>query len=127
MYSDAASPTRTTCAASRRPTPTAASSSPASSRPATPAGGRTCTSRSTSPSTTRRRTPTSCAPPSSRFPQDVCDDVYATDGYEASAVANLASVSLDSDGIFSDGYSLQMATVTGSVDDGYTVTLNIPV
>ena len=60
------------------------------------------------------------------LPQDVCDAVYATDGYEQS-VDNLAGVSLDSDGIFSDGYSLQMAAVTGSVADGYTVSLNIPV
>ncbi|WP_082574526.1 intradiol ring-cleavage dioxygenase [Nocardioides sp. Root1257] len=60
------------------------------------------------------------------LPEDVCNDVFATDGYEQS-VTNLAQISLDSDGIFSDGYSLQMATVTGSVDDGYTVSLNIPV
>lgn len=60
------------------------------------------------------------------LPEDVCHDVFATDGYEQS-VTNLAQISLDSDGIFSDGYSLQMATVTGSVDDGYTVSLNIPV
>ena len=43
------------------------------------------------------------------------------------SVANLAQVSLDSDGIFSDGYSLQMATVTGSVEEGYVATLNVPV
>ena len=60
------------------------------------------------------------------FPQDVCDEVYASDGYEES-VANLAGVSLDTDGIFSDGYSLQMAKVTGSVDDGYVAMLNVPV
>ena len=60
------------------------------------------------------------------FPQDVCESVYATSGYESS-VANLAQVSLDSDGIFSDGYSLQMATVKGSVTDGYTATLNVPI
>ena len=60
------------------------------------------------------------------LPQDVCDTVYATEGYEQS-VANLAQVSLDSDGIFSDGYSLQMATVTGSVEEGYVATLNVPV
>jgi protocatechuate 3,4-dioxygenase beta subunit len=60
------------------------------------------------------------------LPEDVCNDVYATDGYDAS-VANLASTSLDSDMVFSDGHSLQMATVTGSVDDGYTISLNIPV
>ena len=29
--------------------------------------------------------------------------------------------------VFSDGYSLQMATVTGSVDEGYVASLNIPV
>ena len=51
------------------------------------------------------------------FPQDVCEEVYATSGYESS-VANLAGVSLDSDGIFSDGYSLQLAKMTGSVRGG---------
>jgi protocatechuate 3,4-dioxygenase beta subunit len=60
------------------------------------------------------------------LPQDVCETVYATDGYDAS-VANLARVSLDTDMVFSDGYSLQLATVTGSVDDGYTIALNVPV
>ena len=60
------------------------------------------------------------------LPEDVCNDVFATEGYEQS-VTNLAQISLESDGIFSDGYSLQMATVTGSVTDGYTVSLNIPV
>ena len=47
-------------------------------------------------------------------------------GYESS-VANLAGVSLDSDGIFSDGYSLQMATMKGSVGSGFTATLNVPI
>lgn len=60
------------------------------------------------------------------LPEDVCNDVYATAGYEQS-VTNLSQLSLDSDGIFSDGYSLQMAKVTGSVEEGYTVTLNVPV
>ncbi|MEP9361400.1 intradiol ring-cleavage dioxygenase [Nocardioides sp. CN2-186] len=60
------------------------------------------------------------------LPQDICESVYATEGYDAS-VANLAKVSLDSDMVFSDGYSLQLAKVTGSVDDGYTISLNVPV
>jgi protocatechuate 3,4-dioxygenase beta subunit len=60
------------------------------------------------------------------FPQDVCETVYAESGYEAS-VGNLAQVSLDSDTVFSDGYSLQLATLTGSVDDGYVATLRVPV
>ena len=60
------------------------------------------------------------------LPQDVSEDVYADARYSGSA-ANLAAISLDSDNVFSDGYSLQMASATGSVDDGYTVTLNVPV
>jgi protocatechuate 3,4-dioxygenase beta subunit len=60
------------------------------------------------------------------LPQDVCETVYATEGYEQS-VSNLAQVSLDSDGIFADGYSLQMAKLTGSVEEGYVATLNVPV
>ena len=60
------------------------------------------------------------------LPEDACTEVYAIDGYEES-VANLAQTSLETDGIFSDGYSLQLAAVTGSVDDGYVATLNIPV
>jgi protocatechuate 3,4-dioxygenase beta subunit len=60
------------------------------------------------------------------FPEDVCDTVYATDGYEQS-VSNLSQLSLDSDMVFSDGYDKQMATVTGSVDRGYVATLSSPV
>lgn len=60
------------------------------------------------------------------LPQDVCEQVYATDGYEQS-VQNLAGVALDSDMVFADGYSLQMAKVTGSVESGFTATLNVPV
>ena len=61
------------------------------------------------------------------LPEDVCTDVYDNvDGYEDS-VSSLSPLSLETDGIFSDGYSLQLAKVTGSVPDGYTVTLTVPV
>lgn len=60
------------------------------------------------------------------LPEDACADVYATAGYETS-VDHLSRVSLDTDNVFSDGHSLQLATVTGSVADGYTVSLTIPV
>jgi protocatechuate 3,4-dioxygenase beta subunit len=61
------------------------------------------------------------------LPQDVCEAVYATDGYEAS-VANLAQVSLTSDNVFGDdGGELQLATVTGDADSGYAVSLRVPV
>jgi protocatechuate 3,4-dioxygenase beta subunit len=60
------------------------------------------------------------------FPKDVCDAVYATDGYSQS-VSNLSRLSLESDNIFSDGYDQQLATVKGSTDAGYTATLTFPV
>jgi protocatechuate 3,4-dioxygenase beta subunit len=60
------------------------------------------------------------------FPEDVCAQVYQAEGYEDS-VGNLASTSLESDNVFGDGYSLQLAKVTGSNDEGYVATLNVPV
>ena len=60
------------------------------------------------------------------LPEDVCKAVYATAGYETS-VSNLARTSLATDNVFSDGWSLQLATVTGSVGDALTASLNVPV
>ena len=60
------------------------------------------------------------------FPEDVCETVYAEEGYDASA-ANLSGVSLDSDGIFADGVDQQMVTISGSPTAGYTATLTVPV
>jgi protocatechuate 3,4-dioxygenase beta subunit len=61
------------------------------------------------------------------LPKDVCDTVYAESGYEQS-ISNLAQLSLDSDNVFGDdGGALQLATVTGDVSGGYTVTLNVGV
>ena len=60
------------------------------------------------------------------LPEDACKLVYATDGYSAS-VSNLAHTSLATDMVFSDGHSLQLATVTGDVTNGMTATLNVPV
>jgi protocatechuate 3,4-dioxygenase beta subunit len=60
------------------------------------------------------------------LPKDVCDTVYATDGYTQS-VQNLGRLSPETDNIFSDGYDQQLATVTGSIGKGYTATLTVPV
>ena len=60
------------------------------------------------------------------LPQDACDAVYATDGYEQS-VQNLAQTSLDSDMVFSDGYASQLADWSGSPGDGIAVRLNVGV
>jgi protocatechuate 3,4-dioxygenase beta subunit len=60
------------------------------------------------------------------LPEDACKIVYATDGYTGSA-QNMVQTSLDGDNVFSDGYSLQLATVTGAVEDGLTAMLKVPV
>jgi protocatechuate 3,4-dioxygenase beta subunit len=60
------------------------------------------------------------------LPEAPCRPVYATEGYDQS-LQNMAQTSLETDNVFSDGYSLQLATVTGNVTDGMTATLNVPV
>ncbi|WP_434386987.1 intradiol ring-cleavage dioxygenase [Melittangium boletus] len=58
------------------------------------------------------------------LPVDACDAVYATSGYSAS-VSNLARISFAQDNVFSDGTSLQLASVTGSAAEGYVATLTV--
>jgi protocatechuate 3,4-dioxygenase beta subunit len=60
------------------------------------------------------------------LPADVCATAFATAGYEQS-VRNLTMISLTSDMVFSDGSSLQVATTTGNVTDGYRSTLVVGV
>lgn len=60
------------------------------------------------------------------LPGNACSAVYATTGYTNSA-KNLARTSLAKDGIFSDGYSLQLATVEGDVSQGYTAKLTVAI
>jgi protocatechuate 3,4-dioxygenase beta subunit len=60
------------------------------------------------------------------LPKAACDEVYATSGYQAS-VTNLSQVSLASDNVFSDGATLELATVTGSASGGLTATLTVAV
>jgi protocatechuate 3,4-dioxygenase beta subunit len=60
------------------------------------------------------------------LPEAACKEVYASPGYEQSN-DRLGQVSLDTDPVFSDGHSLQLADATGSVSDGYTVELSVPV
>ncbi|MDI2032044.1 intradiol ring-cleavage dioxygenase [Saccharopolyspora sp. TS4A08] len=61
------------------------------------------------------------------LPKNICDTVYAQPGYEAS-VDNLANVSLDGDMVFGDdGAALQLATVTGDVQTGYTAALHVAI
>jgi protocatechuate 3,4-dioxygenase beta subunit len=61
------------------------------------------------------------------LPEDACEVVYATAGYEPS-VRNLSRTSLDRDNVFSDDRAEhQLAAVEGSVAGGYTASLSVPV
>jgi len=60
------------------------------------------------------------------LPKSANDIVYASSGYESS-VQNAAQVSLASDGVFSDGASVELATVTGTLASGLTAALTIAV
>jgi protocatechuate 3,4-dioxygenase beta subunit len=60
------------------------------------------------------------------IPKDICDTVYATDGYSAS-VSNLSKVSLSTDMVFRDGAELETPTVTGSVGSDLKVALTVAV
>jgi protocatechuate 3,4-dioxygenase beta subunit len=61
------------------------------------------------------------------LPEDVCNQVYGQNGYEQS-VSNLSELSLDTDNVFSDdGGASQLATVTGDVTSGYSVSLAVGV
>jgi protocatechuate 3,4-dioxygenase beta subunit len=61
------------------------------------------------------------------LPADTCEEVYAQDGYDASN-SNLSQVSLATDMVFgNDSAAHQLATVTGDVTSGYTVSLSVGV
>jgi protocatechuate 3,4-dioxygenase beta subunit len=60
------------------------------------------------------------------LPKAANDLVYAQSGYGSSA-SNASQITLASDGVFSDGASLELATVTGSVSNGFAASLTVAV
>ena len=60
------------------------------------------------------------------LPKAANDLVYAQSGYGNSA-SNASQITLASDGVFSDGASLELATVTGSVSSGLVASLTVAV
>jgi protocatechuate 3,4-dioxygenase beta subunit len=60
------------------------------------------------------------------LPKSICDAVYATSGYSTS-VTNLSRITLASDNVFSDGTTLQIPAVTGSVADGFAASLTVAI
>ena len=60
------------------------------------------------------------------LPDATCQAVYATSGYQQSR-SNISRVRLDNDNVFSDGYDLQMPTVTGDPSSGYQLSFSCAV
>ena len=61
------------------------------------------------------------------LPKATCDEVYPTAGYEQS-VSNMSRISLETDGVFGDdGGEHQLGTISGTVANGLTVELAVPV
>jgi len=60
------------------------------------------------------------------FPGATLAEAYTASGY-ATSVRNLAGMSYATDNVFSDGTSLQIASVSGSAALGYTATLTVGV
>lgn len=60
------------------------------------------------------------------LPQADCEAVYGDSRYGRSA-QNLSRLSLDTDGIFADGWTDQLATMSGSGSAGYTASLLVRV
>lgn len=58
------------------------------------------------------------------LPKATCDQVYATTGY-AQSITNLSQISLATDGVFSDGASLELATCSGNTANGFTAALTV--
>jgi protocatechuate 3,4-dioxygenase beta subunit len=58
------------------------------------------------------------------FLESDCELAYGAAGYEAS-VSNLQLLSLQTDGVFRDGFQQQLATVTGSVASGLVATFPV--
>jgi protocatechuate 3,4-dioxygenase beta subunit len=61
------------------------------------------------------------------LPKDICDQVYATDGY-GQRVQNMSQVSLERDNVFGeDGGVHELGTMSGTLSGGLVVALNVPV
>ncbi len=61
------------------------------------------------------------------FDRDVCASVYAADSRYSASVSNLNRITFATDNIFSDGYSLQLTSLTGNATDGYTATITVSI
>jgi protocatechuate 3,4-dioxygenase beta subunit len=61
------------------------------------------------------------------LPEQACTAVYGYDTGYATSVQNMSQVTLNSDGVFGDGWDAELATVTGDSASGMTIALTIGV
>lgn len=61
------------------------------------------------------------------FPTDICTNVYTNATGYTTSLTNLGRISFATDNVFSDGVTLQLASLTGSIDAGYAATLQVAV
>lgn len=59
------------------------------------------------------------------LPTATCSQVYDNVAEYSASIRNLAAISFATDNVFSDGVSLQLASVTGSNSAGYEATLTV--
>ena len=60
------------------------------------------------------------------LPEAEAGEVYALDGYAGSA-ENLDRITLESDNVFSDGWEQQLATFDGTLEQGYRLSIDVPI
>ena len=60
------------------------------------------------------------------LPQTEADGVYELTEYAGSA-ENLSQLTLETDGIFSDGYDQQLAALSGDLENGFSFAIDVPI
>jgi protocatechuate 3,4-dioxygenase beta subunit len=61
------------------------------------------------------------------FPVDVSETVYNNTSAYSDSVSNLSNISFATDNIFSDGYSLELVSISGDLSSGYVATISVGV
>jgi protocatechuate 3,4-dioxygenase beta subunit len=61
------------------------------------------------------------------FPVDESETVYSNTSAYSASVSNLSNISFATDNIFSDGYSLELVSITGDLSSGYVATISVGV
>lgn len=61
------------------------------------------------------------------FPPETMAGIYNSSSLYSASIRNFNSISLATDNIFSDGYDLEMTTMSGNATEGYTAAITIAI